>query len=182
MSLSHGAGDLPRFVEIRGYKWPHRPQNAARVHVLGEDEYGRWLGAAEGEPWWSIDGARRGVFITPVVKLVPTGTFWTACFQPVDPVVDVDIVLPPTWKGAVLEEIDLELDIVMSGDGRIRVRDREEWNRVRALWPVPEDLVATAEETCARILAQVEKGCEPFGSTGGRWLEQFMAEGDRRPE
>jgi hypothetical protein len=50
---------------------------------------------------------------------VANGTFWTACFHPVDPVVDVDIVLPVSWHGAVLEEVGLESDILRNADGTV---------------------------------------------------------------
>src|SRR5688572_3859237 len=96
-------------VEVRSFKWPTRPTSVAAAYLLGEDSFGRWLGIAEGRPWWMADGSRSGVFETSFVKLVPNGTFWTACFNPVDPLVDVDITLPVRWLGNVLEETDLEL-------------------------------------------------------------------------
>src|SRR5262249_50044971 len=84
-------------IEVRGFKWPHRPTTVALARLLGEDAFGRWLGVARGDRWWAADGSHVGVFERALVKLVPTGTFWTACFHPVDPVVDVDIVLPVRW-------------------------------------------------------------------------------------
>jgi hypothetical protein len=66
--------------------------------------------------------------LSPVlVKLVPTSTFCSTCFQPVDPIVDVDIILPVSWIDDVLEEIDLELDILRAADGEIWVRDQEKF-------------------------------------------------------
>jgi hypothetical protein len=116
------------------------------------------------------------VFVTSFVKLVPDGTFWTACFNPVDPVVDVDIVLPVRWIGDTLEEIDLELDILRSANGAVRVRDREEFERVRQVWAMPGDIAAQAEATCDRVRALVERGAEPFGEVGRAWLSRFLAE------
>jgi hypothetical protein len=99
--------------------------------LLGEDAFGRWVGIAQGSPWRAGSGARCGRFETSFVKLIPYGTFWTACFNAIDPEVDVDIVLPVRWLGTTVEEIDLELDVLRSGQGTVWVRDREEFDRVR---------------------------------------------------
>ena len=171
-----------RAIEVRGFKWPRRPTAIAVTQLLGEDAYGRWLGVARGEPWWAADRSRSGVFLEALAKVVPRGTFWTACFHPVDPEIDVDIVLPVRWFGDALEEIDLELDILRLADGSVRVRDREEFDRVRAAWAMPSDIVAQAEGMCERVRALVDAGAEPFGAVGRAWLARFLAEaGTARP-
>jgi hypothetical protein len=97
-------------------------------------------------------------------------------------VVDVDIVLPVRWVGDALEEIDLELDVLRSADGRVQVRDRDEFDRVRAAWAMPVDIAAQAEATCERLHALVESGAEPFGEVGRAWLARFIADaGATRP-
>jgi hypothetical protein len=171
----HGLADH-RMIEVRGYKWPDRPTGVSPVHFLGQDAYGRWLGSTKGDPLRMADGSRSGVFLESFVKLVPAGTFWTVCFDLDFPVVDVDIVLPVSWVGDVLEEVDLELDILRSPDGTVQVRDRDEFERVQSVWPMPADIVAQAEETCERIRALVELGAEPFGTVGHAWLTRFLAE------
>ena len=167
-----------RLIEVRGFKWPRRPLGVAVACLLGEDEFGRWLGIAQDNPWWTVDGSRSGVFETSFVKLVPRGTFWTACFQPVDPVIDVDVVLPVQWVGDVLEEVDLELDILRFADGSVRVRDQDELDGVRKAWAMPDDIATQAEDTCEQVRALVELGAEPFGQAGRRWLDRFLAEVD----
>ncbi len=110
------------------------------------------------------------------MKVVPHDTFWTAWFHPVDPVVDVDFVLPVRWVDDALEEVDLELDILCFADGSVHVRDREEFDRVRAAWAMPGDIVAQAEGTCERVRALVEAGAEPFGAVGRAWLARFLTD------
>jgi hypothetical protein len=166
-----------RTIEVRGFKWPRRPTGVAVTYLLGEDSFGRWLGVAGGDPWWTADGTDSGVFVQSFVKLVPSGTYWTACFNSADPVVDVDIVLPVRWVDDVLEEVDLELDILRSADGSVSVRDRDEFERVRKRWAMPGDVVRQVEETCERVRALVEQGAEPFGAAGQAWLARFLAEG-----
>lgn len=165
-----------RMIEVRGFKWPRRALGVSMVYELGEDEYGRWLGVAKDDPWRFADNSRSGVFISSFVKVVPSGTFWTACFNKDFPVVDVDIVLPVQWDGDVLEEVDLELDILRAPDGSVQVRDRDEFERVRETWDLPAEIVAQAEATCEQIRALVEQGAEPFGAVGRAWLSRFLAE------
>jgi len=164
-----------RVVEVRHFKWPRRPTSVAEARLLGEDEFGRWLGVAAGDPWWRGDRSPGGVFVAPLVKLVPVGTYWTACFHPADPVVDVDVVLPVHWHGGVLEEVDLELDVLRCADGSVRVRDRDAFERVRADWPMPADVVARAEDACERLRELLASGAEPFGGVGPGWLARFLA-------
>jgi uncharacterized protein len=163
-----------RTIEIRHYKWPRRYTGLAFATLLGEDQYGQWLGVRKGDQWWSADPSRSGVFINSLVKLVPHNTFWSVCFQPADPVVDVDIILPVTWQGDILEEVDLELDILRAADGRVWVRDQDKFAQVRAEWPMPEDIASQAQQTCEQVRSWVEQGAEPFGSVGFGWLERFM--------
>jgi uncharacterized protein len=162
-------------IEVRHFKWPRRPTSLAVVQVLGEDEFGRWLGVAAGAPWWWPDRSLGGVFVAPLVKVVPAGTFWTACFHPADPVVDVDIVLPVQWIDGALEEIDLELDVLRSADGSVRVKDRGVFDRVREAYAMPVDVVARAEQTCEQLREPVERRAEPFGDIGCAWLARFIA-------
>lgn len=161
-------------IEVRGFKWPRRPTAVAGAYLLGEDAFGRWLGVLRGNTWRAADGFQSGVFERSFVKLVPSGTFWTVCFQAADPVVDVDIVLPVQWHAGVLEEVDLELDILRAADGSVRVRDQDEFEHVRATWAMPDQIAAQAEAECRRIRVLVEQGAEPFGAVGRGWLGRLL--------
>ena len=162
---------------MQGFKWPRRPTSTATASLLGEDSFGRWLGIRKGATWSSEAFTRSGVFEHSFVKLVPAGTFWTACFQAVDPVVDVDIVLPVLWTGDALEETDLELDILRSADGTVYVRDQEEFDHVRLNMGIPDDISAQAEATCQRLRELLERRVEPFGEVGQEWLSRFSGTG-----
>jgi hypothetical protein len=165
-------------IEVRGFKWPRCPTGTARARLFGEDTFGRWLGVTHADPWWTEDHSRSGVYDRSFVKLVPHGTFWTACFHPLDPVVDVDIVLPVQWVDTLLEEVDLELDVLRFADGSIRVRDQDTFAEVRRAWAMPEELANRAETTCAQVRTLVAQHAEPFGDAGRAWLEQFLAKDD----
>jgi hypothetical protein len=173
--MMHGTFDR-RAIEIRGFKWPRRATSVVVARLIGEDTFGRWIGIASGTPWCLADRSQSGIFEQSFIKLVPSGTFWTACFQGTDPVVDVDIVAPVLWLDDVLEEVDLELDILRSADGTVHVRDQDEFDRVRTAWRMPSDIAAQAEATCERVRTLVERSTEPFGEVGRAWLARFQAE------
>jgi uncharacterized protein len=160
-------------IQVRSFKWPRRPTSTAITRLIGEDEFGRWLGVAKGNSWWPADRSRSGVFESSFVKVVPLGTYWTACFNLVDPIIDVDVVLPVQWVDGALEEVDLELDVLGYANGSVEVRDKEEFSRVRVDWQMPDSIARQAEETCERIREIVKLGDEPFGSIGRSWLERF---------
>jgi uncharacterized protein len=165
-------------IEVHGFKWPHRPTAVALAYRLGADAFGQWLGIRRGSPWWAADKSRSGVFEYSFVKLIPPGTFWTACFHPRDPIVDVDIVLPVCWSGNKLEEVDLELDILRAANGAVSVRDQDEFDRLRTAWDMPGDIAAQAQATCEHVRTLVEQGAEPFSSAGQAWLARFIADID----
>jgi hypothetical protein len=162
-------------IEVRGFKFPRRPTAVAGGYLLGDDRYGRWLAFRQGDPWQTADGSRTGEFEGSFVKLVPSGTYWTACFNPGDPEVDIDIVLPVTWVGSGLEEIDLELDVLRLSDGRVHVRDRDQFAEVRTKWGMPADLAQKAELACEDMRRLLEENTEPFASVGAGWLARFLA-------
>jgi len=164
-------------IEVRTFKWPHRATNATRACLLGEDAHGRWLGVRTGDPWWALDDSRSGTFIGPVVKVVPIGSYWSACFYPGDPAVDVDIVLPARWDGAILAETDLELDVLRAADGRVWVRDEDAFADIRTHQALPDTIVARALTACADVRARLAVHAEPFGAVGPAWLARFLADG-----
>lgn len=162
-------------IEVHGFKWPRRPTAVAVACLLGRDTFGRWIGIPRGNPWWTADRSRSGVFEQSFVKLVPNDTYWTACFNLTSPIVDVDIVLPVRWRGHILEEVDLELDILHAADGQVSVRDRDVFEQVRAAYAMPPAIATQAETACAQIRRRVEQGAEPFGTVGQAWLVRFIA-------
>ena len=162
-------------IEIRGFKWPRRATSVTVAQLLGEDTFGCWLGVPRGTPWRLADNSRSGVFDAPLVKLVPIGTCWTACFHPLDPVIDVDIVLPVQWQQNLLEEVDLELDILRLANGHVYVRDQDKFDELRTTWSLQDNIARQAKETCKWVQALVEKNTEPFGQVYRTWLSQFLA-------
>lgn len=162
-------------IEIRGFKWPHRPTSVAMAYLIGEDSFGKWVGIAKGTPLRDTGGLRTGVFEVSFVKLFPKDTFWTACFGDGDILIDVDISLPVTWLDNVVEEVDLELDVLCTADWQIYARDHEKLIQVREMFSMPSHISEQAERTCQDIQQQIEQRIEPFGHVGFMWLRQFLS-------
>lgn len=161
-------------IEVRGFKWPHRPTSIASASFLGEDQFGHWLGVTKGDPWWAADHSSSGTFLHSFVKLVPRNTFWSVCFHPGDLVVDVDIILPVNWIGNILEEVDLELDVLRSRNGKVWIRDQNKFEQLQTHWGIPLEIATQATETCNYIRSLVEQSSEPFGTIGISRLTYFL--------
>ena len=83
-------------------------------------------------------------------------------------------MLPVHWQEGILEQVDLELDVLRTAD-KVWVRDRDKFEQVRREWPMPDDIANQAIEACEHVRELVERGSEPFGQVGQRWLAHFLA-------
>ena len=167
------AFNIGESIEVRLFKWPRRPTGVAHERFLGRDKHGVWLGVSRGDSFWTPDAMRGGVFEQTLVKVIPDGAYWTACFQDIEPSIDVDIVYPVSWNGSILDEIDLELDVLRYTNGRVLVRDHDKFEQVRLREQLPDEVTKQAESACARVRQFVEEGIEPFGTAGRDWLARF---------
>jgi protein associated with RNAse G/E len=109
------------------------------------------------------------------IKLIPENKWWTAIWgwdQPHD--LYVDIITPPQWNGSTVTMVDIDLDIVRWGDGRVEVLDEDEFSEHRAKFDYPDRLVDTARSTTASLAVTVEARHEPFGETGETWMARAL--------
>lgn len=167
-------GDFP-VIEMRGFKWPQRPTAVALAYLIGEDDFGKWVGITEGTPLRDADGATTGVYGLSFVKLFPKNSYWTACFGNRDIIIDVDIAMPVNWLEAAVEEIDLELDVICTADWQIDARDEEKLQQVREAFAMPEPIFEAAERNCREIQEKIAQRVEPFGEVGFKWLQRFLS-------
>jgi hypothetical protein len=159
---------------------------------LGADEHGAWLGGASGTVL-SRPG-RRLVWDAPFVVLAPPGRWCVVTLNAPTRVarseVYVDITTPPTWRPgagpagvAQVRAVDLDLDVVRRfGEREPFVDDEDEFDAHRALMRYPPEVVAAARAECDRVLGQLRRGDEPFGSVAAQWLARapgIIADGDR---
>ncbi|MDO9378163.1 MAG: DUF402 domain-containing protein [Nocardioidaceae bacterium] len=82
----------------------------------------------------------------------------------------VDMTTPPVWDGDTVAMVDLDLDVVVTTDGEVRVLDEDELAAHRVLYDYPDDVVALAEQSCADVVEAFRTGREPYASVGWSWL------------
>jgi uncharacterized protein len=169
-----GAPVLGRFTkwgEGRHWEWVGR--------YLGTDGYGHWWHAPAGTRC-----VRPGVdFVSESswVSLVPHEGAYAASFYPAhrEICVYVDMTTPPVWQRREAVDggpewevtmVDLDLDVVLTGDGHLFVDDEDEFAEHQVTLGYPAEVTALAERWCDRVLAAVADGDEPFASVGHEWL------------
>lgn len=175
-------------VDVAMTKWRERPHWAYSALFLGSDEHGDWIGVPAGTRMH-----RPGAdFVSPVgqVCLAPTtgapeSSAWFATFHgrgrngtgagfvnltgPVD--VYVDIATQPTWDGATIRSIDLDLDVVRGHSGRVWIDDEDEFADHRVSLDYPDEVVELALANCRAVHAAVHARGAPYdGLTSASWM------------
>jgi uncharacterized protein len=145
------------------------------MRYLGQDQHGVWLGARAGST------AQRGSeppvrFDAPSVQLVPVGQWWTAVFNdpPASAEIYCDISTPPEWTSPdYVTMVDLDLDVIRRRrDGQVLLDDEDEFAEHQVRYGYPPELIRSAEQAAAWLLAAVSAGAEPFASASQPWLDQ----------
>jgi hypothetical protein len=161
-------------VEINFRKWNGQRHWQFTMNRLGEDVHGLWLWSPPGAVMQrGLEPPRRAPALN--VKLIPDGKWWTAIWsykRKVD--LYVDIITPPTWNGSTVAMVDIDLDVVRTADGRVAVRDEDEFLQHQVAMDYPLRLIDTARATAARIAIAVENRHEPFGDVGVSWMNRAV--------
>jgi uncharacterized protein len=170
-------------VRVVMTKWGARPHWEFDCVYLGSDRHGDWLGIPRGTGM-----ARPGAsYVAPTdqVGLVPPpGTDaergWLATFHDVGgPVrVYVDITTPPTWDGATVRAVDLDLDVILGAGrhghgGRVWVDDEDEFADHRVRFGYPDEVSRAAMASCERVQALVAGGHAPYDGSAAAWLARL---------
>lgn len=71
--------------------------------------------------------------------------------------------------------VDLDLDVVLTREGRLFVDDEDEFAEHQVLLGYPAEVIALAEQWRDTILAAVAAGEEPFASVEHDWLRRAEA-------
>lgn len=164
-----------RTVHVQTRKWPDHPHWEYDATHLGVDGWGHWVGVPQGV-WLSRPGAGFHAHCDHVV-LLPHDDWWLGTFygddagRPVDTYVDIST--PVTWRGDLVQAVDLDLDVVKGTSGRIWVDDEDEFAAHRVTLGYPDDVVTHALATCDWVHAAVSAATAPFDGTARGWLARF---------
>jgi protein associated with RNAse G/E len=153
-------------VWIERRKWPDAPHYGAEGIVLGEDEYGVWVGARPGNRIYrATDAPRAGT--VGVLWCVPRDGWFLAHFLRDHAELDIyiDIAAPAVWDPRGAKIIDLDYDVIVWNDGRpVQLVDEDEFEQHRIELAYPDELAASAREAAARVFELAQSGAPPFST------------------
>jgi hypothetical protein len=161
-------------VDVRFTKWGGGRHWEFPLTALGTDEHGVWAGGAVGT-WLSRPGQgfeSEGRWVT----LFPHDRPWSASFYGAghpDTDVYVDITTVPVWKGARVNLVDLDLDVILLVDGCLILDDEDEFDDHRRSLAYPDDVVSLARRSADEVLTAIGSGVEPFLAVGPGWLDRW---------
>ena len=154
-------------------KWGGTPHWHYDMRVLGTDSFGTWFGAHRGaeiqrgdEPpiQWPCD----------FVVLVPTAGTWVATFNAAGATeLYIDITGPVSYDGTTIRADDLDLDVVRTRAGEVRLLDEDEFELHQRVYGYPADVVGAARASAAHLMREVSAGAEPFATRGSVWLAEL---------
>lgn len=164
-----------RPVTVQFLKNPDLIHWGFQTTLLGEDEYGSWLGVPAGtKRWKGEEGVRPSG--EDAVFCAPRNGWWhlhyngsTSRFSHF-----VDIVTPPVWVSEDrYEMIDLDLDVVVHQDGTVEIEDEDEFQIHQAKYGYTDEMITRALEETDRIVAALSNRDEPFFDVAASWLEKL---------
>lgn len=157
-------------------KWDGYPTYRFEADPLGRDEYGTWLGLPTPTPYKGPKGP--GTWKHSSVILVPETEWWIASFNderdPKGVELYIDVTTASEWVAeSLFRTIDLDLDVVRYFDGRLKLKDTDEFEERRVKLGYPDHVVRRAREEAESLMQAVEARQEPFDGVGRRWLEKL---------
>jgi len=152
-------------------KWVDRPHWAMDAVYLGADARGDWIGFTSGTHM-----SRPGMEVTTSneqVGLVPADGAWLATFHGPGGSVwtYVDMTTVPTWDGATIRAVDLDLDVVEDLDHQVYVDDQDEFDEHRVEFDYPAEIVDLATRTRDVVFAAVRDRTTPFDGSAEPWFD-----------
>lgn len=169
-------------VHLNFRKWDDREHWQSDGYLLGEDEYGVWLGFRAGSrhyrPGHSFNASRDHVI------LVPSAAGWCAMlYGDADPdriKIYIDLSSTTTWtapeEGLLATLIDLDLDVIERGNGFVFIDDEDEFLDHQVVFGYPPQVIAQVRANADALLEEVRAHWPPFDNTTiGHWLGKLRS-------
>ena len=159
-------------MSLQFFKYPDIPHwRHEDLVVLGEDEYGMWVGCEPGSEQQKGSGPITMTSRPWVFCSVPDA-WWSLVFNGQLPKTHfLDIITPPTINGTRIEMVDLDLDVVRTAAGEVYVDDEDEFLDHQKLYGYPPWMIDKARTTTAELAIAVERNDEPFNQTCRTWFD-----------
>ncbi|MEZ5306993.1 MAG: DUF402 domain-containing protein [Pyrinomonadaceae bacterium] len=74
----------------------------------------------------------------------------------------VNINLPPSLHESRIEFVDLDLDVLVTEDGTVKVLDEAEFQSNSTVFKYPAEVIVKTREALDEVLELIEKRAEPF--------------------
>ena len=162
-------------VDLVLRKYDGRPHRQVTSRLLGEDEYGTWIGTPRGTVVRYHYGNRpTGRTRNDAVRLLPDGGWWMAMFlaDPDPREIYCDVITPARWTGPhEITVVDLDIDVVRHRRGRrVEVEDEDEFEEHRVSLGYPDAIVEGALRGAAELRVALSSDEEPFAEHYRKWL------------
>jgi protein associated with RNAse G/E len=163
-------------VTVQFYKNPRALHWGFAGFLLGEDEYGCWVGLPQGSDRWKGE-TRCSPTGEDAVQCFPHEGWWVLHFNgPVRPISHfVDITTQPTMAEGRIEMIDLDLDLVVLGDGTVEVVDEDEFEINQVELGYSREMIRRARNETERVARLLRRGEEPFFAVAEHWLQVVIS-------
>ena len=155
-----------RKVQVRSRKYDGSLRDAYETDLYAETDEAVTLCAWPGFPYWH---ARRREWLTAPDGLIEIflKRKWYNVVHITEQVSNtnlmyVNIALPATLQGGVLEWTDLDLDYRVHMDGRVERLDQDEFDENAQRMGYPPDLIARAYAACREVEAGLAQRAFPF--------------------
>jgi uncharacterized protein len=76
-----------------------------------------------------------------------------------------NITMPPMFENGVIDYVDLDIDVVVWPDGRVVVLDRDDFEKNKVKYGYPDEVIQSAEDALAELLAIIERREFPFAES-----------------
>lgn len=161
-------------IKVEFLKHPDSLHWNYEAELLGEDEFGVWLGVPAGSILRKGRSATKTMQGSFVQSIAP-GRWWTMVRNEGHRASHyVDIITPAVWERPdLVTMVDLDLDVVRFNDGAVIIEDEDEFHIHRVSLGYPDFWVDKARVTAAEVHLAVEARNEPFGDVADEWLARL---------
>lgn len=154
-------------------KWGGKPHWRFEVMFLGNDAYGTWFGAPFGAVMQRGDEPPIS-WKSDFVVLVPQEGEWVATFNAEGGYpIYIDVTGPISIERTTVRAADLDLDVVRTREGDVRLLDEDEFAEHQLRYGYPTSLIAAARATATWLLSAVSADREPFADAPARWFDEL---------
>lgn len=157
---------------LQFFKYPTTLHWRHDAVLLGEDDFGVWLGARAGSVvQLGVEPAR--TVRNPQVHLVPRNDWWVFTYNPRHPKAThwADVSSPATFESSRVTAVDLDLDVFRTPSGEVSVDDEDEFALHQVELAYPAELIENARAATDALVEAFHGPAEPFHDVARSWLE-----------